>query len=429
MQRLATCALLIAVLTMLSGVGCQRGKSLDELVVQAALLEGVRSSRHSRLREEFRQVELSGGLPAEFPRAAIAEGKNAAAGLARLVEPREAERIDAECAGLLEALGVDASAAALGVEAAAIAKQHEAIVAEVARLADRPACDFGIDVRQGRFGDFRVLLQARMATRLMLVDSLGQQEVSLAKGIAQLERAWQWIDWLVESRYLEAWLSGAELRLEALGVAERLANDARATTVELARLRQVIEGSFATWPSTESALKRERAIDLHTYEAIRLGLVEMLFTTQERSELRVEGVLERICNLPPERIDADQAAYLAYMGKVIELARQPYFAVRKQLAEEDRLLGVHGSKEDYAWFANRLCTANLSAAMAELAADRARVEGWVVALAEAGGGGPAQVKSNPATGGPYPAERVEGHVVVRLEDRRLANPIVRIPMR
>jgi hypothetical protein len=192
-------------------------------------------------------------------------------------------------------------------------------------------------------------------------------------------------------------------------------------------LRQVIEGSFATWPSTESALKRERAIDLHTYEAIRLGLVEMLFTTQERGELRVEGVLEELCKLPPERIDADEAAYLAYMRKVIELARQPYFTIKKQLAEEDRLLGVHAAKGDYAWFANRLCTENLSAAMAELAYDRARVEGWVVALAEASGGTPAKGKLNPATGREYPVERAEGYVIVRLEDRRLANPMVRIP--
>ena len=52
----------------------------------------------------------------------------------------------------------------------------------------------------------------------------------------------------------------------------------------------------------------------------------------------------------------------------------------------------------------------------------------VVALAAAGGGGPAKVKLNPATGGPYPVERVEGHVIVRIADRRLADPIVRIPM-
>src|SRR5690606_12631094 len=124
-------------------------------------------------------------------------------------------------------------------------------IAALAKLADRPGCDFGIDTRKGRFGDFRFLVHARMATRLLLVDSLRQQESSLTGGIDQLERAWQWIDWLVESRYLEAWLCGAELRLEALGVVERLANDRRATPAELARLRQTIEASFASWPSTE----------------------------------------------------------------------------------------------------------------------------------------------------------------------------------
>src|SRR5690606_28642514 len=217
----------------------------------------------------------------------------------------------------------------------------------------------------------------------------------------RVRMAWQWLDWLLEERLLEAWLVAAELRVELFAVAEMLAANADVSRAELEKFRARIEQSFARWPSVESALKRERAIDLHTYEAIRLGLVEMLFTTQERGELRVEGVLEKLCNLPPDRIDADQAAYLAYMRKVIELARQPYFTIKKQLAEEDRLLGVHGGKGDYAWFANRLCTENLSVALAELAYDRARVEGWVVALAEASGSAAVKAKLNPATGGPY----------------------------
>lgn len=428
MRRPALCALLIALATC-SAAGCQKRDSLDDLVERASRLEGVRHSRHSRLRDEFRQVELAGGLPSELQRPALPRGKNAAAGLESLITPHEAARVDTQCAGFLAALALDASSPEFGAEGAQLAKDHQEIIAGVVKLTDRSGCDFGFDLSKGRFGDFRILVQARMATRVMLVDSVARQTGSLDEGIDRLERGWRWIDWLVESRYLEAWLSGAELRLEALAVAERLANDPRATPRELGRLRRMMEGSFATWPSTEATLKRERAIDLHTYEAIRLGLVELLFTTQERGELRVAGVLEEICNLPAERIDADQADYLAYMRKVIELSRQPYFAMKQALAEEDRLLAAHSGKGDYAWFANRLCTENLSAAIAELARDRARVEAWVVALSEASGEEQTKVKLNPATGSPYPTEQVEGYIVVKLEDSRLENPLVRIPTR
>src|SRR5690606_32301340 len=125
--------------------------------------------------------------------------------------------------------------------------------------------------------------------------------------------------------------------------------------------------------------------DLHTYEAIRLGLVEMLFSTKERSELRVEGVLDKLKNMEPHRVDADQAAYLGYMRQVIELSRKPFYAAKDELVEADRMLGVHAGTDDYPWFALRLCTENLTLAQAELASDRARVEAWVIALGEATG--------------------------------------------
>lgn len=432
MQRLATfrwlvVSLMVGWLAITPLIGCQQQNSLEELIAQAALLEGVRTSGHSRLREEFRAVELADGLPAKFNHPPLAKNKNAARGLEGLLKPKEVVRVDAECAGLLAMLEIDPSAESIAAEATALAAKHQATIAEIVKLADRPECDFGIDYTKGRFGDFRFLNRGRMAVRLMLVDTIAQQEISLTDGIDRFARGWRWIDWLMEQRYLEAWLTAAELRLESLGVLERLVADSRATPVELDRLRKIVEGSFATWPSIEGALQRERAIDLHTYEAIRLGLVEPLFTVQERAELRLEGVLEDLCTMPPERIDADQAAYLATMRKLIELVRQPYYLIRDQLAEEDRQLGVHTNKQEYAWFANRLCTENLTIAIAELASDRARVEGWVVALTEATGNGPAAVKLNPVNGQPYQIERIEGHIVVRLEDRRLANPLVRLP--
>src|SRR5690606_35748527 len=136
----------------------------------------------------------------------------------------------------------------------------------------------------------------------------------------------------------EAWLTAAELRIEALAVVDRLANDPRATATHREQLRQLLTESFERWPSVESALVRERAIDLHTYEAIRLGLVEMLFSTKERGELRVAGVLEKLTATEPDQIDADQAAYLAYMRRVIELSRKPFYAAKDELVEADRLL-------------------------------------------------------------------------------------------
>jgi hypothetical protein len=413
-------------LLLVIAVGCRKHATLDELVTQGEQLSGVRQSGHSRLREEFRAIELSRTLPRDLNSPPLEPARNAAAPLAELFEPRDLDAIAQDFETWVEELQADPLDSAVGERAAQLMVPWEIAIGRLEELSSRPGFQLGLRYERGRFGDFRKIALTKGAVQLLLVDSVRQQGRSLDEGMAQLARAWKWSEWLTQERYLEAWLTAAELRLVALAIVDRMASDPRATPADLKRLRNMLAASFESWPSVESALVRERAIDLHTYEAIRLGLVEMLFSTKERGELRVEGVLDKLKKMPPQRIDADEADYLAYMRRVIELARKPFFAAKDELVEADRLLGVHAGTDDYPWFAIRLCTENLTLAQAELASDRARVEAWVIALGEAVGQ-PSAAKINPRSGKSYEVVRDGNQIGVRLEDRKLRDPLVTIP--
>src|SRR5690606_32049253 len=101
------------------------------------------------------------------------------------------------------------------------------------------------------------------------------------------------------------------------------------------------------------------------------------------ARLQADGVLPTLRTLSPERIDADQGAYLEYMRHIIESSRKPFYASKNELVEADRLLEMHVGENDYAWFANKLCAQSLTLAQAEMARDRSRVEAWELALAAA----------------------------------------------
>lgn len=415
----------VAVALLLVLAGCSReSPSLDELIEQAAGLPGVRASKHSRLRQEYRLVEQAQGLPEQLNSDASLVHKNAAVALADALDDlEEVQKINQQTSALLLALPA-ADEVFVHSESGALSAKWLQAIAAVGNASELPACDFGVRWEQGYFNNLEFLYQAGAACRLLLVEALYQMDESGVTSIDRFAEAWRWTDWLAASGHLEARVQAAQVRAEALLVLEVMVNRPTATPQQLDRLQKILAGSLQEWPTTKSTLVRERALGLATYEAIRLGLVDMLFTLDERTKLRGDGVYDSLRQADSDQIDSDEAAYLAYMREIIDAADRPFYARKKHLIECDRLLRASEQAEHFAWFANYLFVLDnsLTLAQAELARDRMRIEGWCYLLAKATGDQQPSDEVNPLNGEKYTVREQNGSWYVPLADRRSVNP-------
>ncbi len=411
-------------------LGCnQQSDSVDELIQRAGELPGVRQSRHSKLRQEFRLVERSQTLPEQLNSDSVLAHQNAAVALANaLGDMNRVTEINEQAAAFLGALPA-ADAEFVAAESGALSAKWLGDIQSVAEAGELPKCDFGLRFERGYFNELAFLYQAAAASRLLLVDALYNLDEHPSVATRRFAAAWKWTDRLVATGHLEARVQAAIIRGDALNVLEVIANHPGVTVDDLRMAQKPLAISVAEWPSMAAALQRERAMAMAAYEAIRLGLTDMLFTLEERSQLREEGVYESLRRAEADQIDADEAAYLTYMREVIAVAEQPYFARSKHLVECDRLLRAGEHVESFPWFANRLFVLNnsMTLAQAEIARDRARIEGWLHLLAAATGDAPPDSEVNPLNGQKYMAQTRGNVWFLALGDRRSVNPTLSAP--
>jgi hypothetical protein len=428
--RCAGCVVLtLAALAVLGG--CQkRGESLESLIEHAATLPGVRASRQSKLREEFRLVEQSHGLPSELNTDAALVHQNAAVAIEHaLPDLEQISKINEQTESFLDTLGA-ADASLVTQEARLMGTKWSKQTKAAFETSNLPDCDYGIRFDRGYFNDLSFVYRSAAACRLLLIDALSDPEDRTDDAIARFDAAWRWTDWLADSEHLEARVQAAHLRSEALTVAEILASRPGVTADQLRTIYQTLDNTLRHWPSMRGTLVRERAMAIITYEAIRLGLADLLFTADEREQLRADGVYDSLRVAKEQQIDADEAAYLAYMRDIIDVSEQPYYLRAKHLVECDRLLRANEQTDDYPWFANHLFVLDnsLTLAQAELARDRARVEGWVFLLANLTGEPAPANHTNPLNGERY-VVTTRGHErYVDLGDRRSTNPHVTLAL-
>lgn len=420
------------VVTLAALVGCQqRGESLESLLQHAAELPGVRASRHSKLREEFRLVEHSRTLPAELNSDTSLVHQNGAVAIEHALPDLELiAKINQQTESLLDTLGAADPSLIVG-EARAMGNQWSKQTKAAFEASKLPGCDFGVRYDRGYFNDLSFIYRSAAACRLLLVDALSDLDNQADVAIARFDAAWRWTDWLAASEHLEARVQAALLRSEALAVAEMIASRSGVTADNLRAMYRTLDNSLRNWPSLRGTLVRERAMAIVTYEAVRLGLADLLFTVEEREQLRADGVYDTLRVAKEQQIDADEAAYLAYMREVIDVADQPYYLRSKYLVECDRLLRASEQTDDYPWFANHLFVLenSLTLAQAELARDRARVEGWVSLLASLTGEPAPASDTSPLNGEKYVVTSRGHERFVDLGDRQSNNPHVTLAIR
>ncbi|MEM9184885.1 MAG: hypothetical protein AAGB00_00140 [Planctomycetota bacterium] len=301
-----------------------------------------------------------------------------------------------------------------------------------------PAFAFQVAYDLGFFGKMRFLDDAAVACRLHALaaaPALANGEIETA--LDELELAMRWADRLAQVKRVEARLLAAQLRGMCLSIVESMAGAEAGRpgsllpprfTPQLAdteRMYALVRRSLADWPDDAGPLIGDRAVVMHSYEAIRQGMFDRLVTVAERAQLQRLGRLDRMTRMPPAEIDADELAYLEAMAKLIAMAGRPHYERASAVQEALAPFEPGGANADRAPLAAQLFLPGLGYAVREMARDRAVCEGWAIALAAAGGLDLPPFKVNPATGVEYEVERTPDRLIVRLGDDEVRDPVVK----
>jgi hypothetical protein len=151
---------------------------------------------------------------------------------------------------------------------------------------------------------------------------------------------------------------------------------------------------------------------LHTYEAIRCGLLEWILTPEEKVAFRQERILDSLDGVLRETADADELFYLRAIREQIEACERPFIERMETFVRQTELLREKRSRPDFPFAAARLFLPELEEFQRQLAADRERCEAWALALAAATDQTPPPFVHSPHTGLPYQVRRESRRVVV-----------------
>jgi hypothetical protein len=222
-------------------------------------------------------------------------------------------------------------------------------------------------------------------------------------------------------------LAAANLRADALHLAQAIATHPQATPATHARLCELLLAHTTDWPADETAWTGERAAGLLVYELVRDGQYLSLLSLDEVADLRERRTLEPTVRAVMRHLDADERFYLRTMRAVIEASRQPYHERKEILAGIRRELAELERSSEYPLIAGQILLADLEKAHLLQAEDRAATTAWIAALASASGRNLSALPVNPLTGKALEITREADVITVRTE--ALAGwPEIRIPL-
>jgi hypothetical protein len=210
-------------------------------------------------------------------------------------------------------------------------------------------------------------------------------------------------------------------------VLEAIAQHRHCTSDDLHSLYQILTQQLEQWPSDADALIGERAMVLHTYEAIRLGLLMWILTDEEKTVFREERILDGLDRILRETADKDELYYLKAMRKQIAACDRPYIERMKTFVLQAESLKALRSKPDFPFAAARLFLPDLEDFQRKFAVDRARCEAWALALAVAADLPRPEFTVSPHNGLTCEVTRESQRVVVKMGEPNGWQVIVPLP--
>ncbi len=421
---LSRCVLGLATASAIAGCGQGSSKTLKQMVAECGEVPGARATTNPTLKLEVDRLQRAGMLPAQLASVMPPDDENVAAILASVFDvklltgmvekgrqlfPRDRFRFDP-----IQLRKV-----------ARYRRNYQPKLDLIYSALRRPKCNFAIDFKQGFFFEPTFVREIDASFHLLACEAAEHLDAgSLVTAQRPLLAMLRLADLLAHEPLVTARAMAAELRGKALLVVESIAEHPECRPDHLLTLYTQLANQLATWPSDVPALEGERAMVMHSYEAIRSGLLPWLLTAEEKELFEEEGLQNEIAEALRDSADEDEAAYLSIMRRYIELADLPFFQRRAELEQIKAELHGQRNAADYPIAAARLFLPGLEDFMRETALDRARCEAWALALAAGGGGESPDFDVNPGSGVPYRIERFGDRLVVRLGTEGERDPMV-----
>ena len=402
-------------------VGCTGEDPRITRIESYAKLPTAIASESPELRDAITRLKLAGNLPSQLARseqsatagttAKLPAADNAAAAAAAVLNPPLRTALNKPLERWLDR-GWFRFETQEVVQITQLLNRHERRIEQLRTAGESPDASFPLGLELGFFASTSYLDDAAIACRFDLVSAgLRLEAGQISDAVEQLERAAKWITWLVREPRLEPRLLGAQLREEWLLAVAAIAEHPSTLLVDYAQLREVIVGWLNNWPADSASINGDRAATLHSYEAIRGGLLDQLATEDELRRLSERGITPQ--NLPPPtQIDRDQVAYLNSLQRLISSLRRPYPERVKKHTTVAALLEDAGD----APFASEMFLPGLPSALEALAIDRAATELWGLTLSAAGGFRLTEYRTNPHSGAAYEIQRIARSLIVKPGD-------------
>jgi hypothetical protein len=420
--RVPAAAPLAAALAIALVSGCGDRRPFEDRIRGYGEVRAELGSTDPELRSLLGAVRAQRGMPTDLARREPSDSANAAQALGAAMDDSlrwalaatVARQVNAETSMALD----DKSSANHARRTASLLAAHAKLRQKLAAAGNRPRCAFPLDPTLGYFAKLRHLDDAAIATRLALLEVAdAARREKPREAYESIRRALGWCHWLAREPHVEPRVLAATLRDESLRVVGLLLESGVAGPGEAEGVYALLREQLDRWPPARRMVVGDRAVTLQAYEALRDGQLERLLTIDERARLERAGKLAAISSASAAEFDRDQANYLRGMALVIDAADLPF---HQSIGALDLAMREGARAPDLC--AARVFLADVPDALRIASRDRARCEGWAIAIASAGDFAMPPFRTNPTTGIDYRVERDAEWVRVDLGDSTLAAP-------
>lgn len=415
------CGWNIALICLVLSTGCSVQSSEEDyaevVTDEYGQLTRARRSVSVELQEELDRVVEAAGTPAQLDSPPPDKHTNAAVVLAGLYTPKGIERIEKESQALIPQGQFTFSPLHLE-KVIRFRLIHDQARLDSRAAYDLPQCHFGLMHKAGFFADTSFVDVVRMCGRLeafQAAECLANND--LTGTVEALDYLLRGVEALSNEQHVICRIEAARLRRLALAVIEALVHHRDLDLPSLAQAHALLAGQLDRWPPDARAWIGDRALGLHTYEAIRGGDMIWLLTDQEVQQLAEEMSLSVFEAAALRGIDADEVFYLQTMHELIAACERPFFQRREVFVRMGLRLSELDNTPEYPIVAGRMLLRDVEQGQRIQAEDRAACEAWCIALALAAGKSPPPFEVNPLSGKPYEVELLPGQTIVASEGK------------
>ncbi|RCS51875.1 hypothetical protein DTL42_09960 [Bremerella cremea] len=283
----------------------------------------------------------------------------------------------------------------------------------------QPDVRYPIQIEQGYLADPTWVGMMHCLARAELLEAARQaKQDNVDEAVTAVAYAIAYGDQLNQVPILAARNTAAAIREESFVTLRALLRHPKLEAGHLRTLETVLEQSSRAWPDDTELWKVDRACGLHFLEMIRAGHLASLLTREEYDAMSASGELAKLSVNIAKNLTTDQAFYLESMKKVVDSAKEPYYARVEVLNSIADALNQARNSGGYPIVSGDFLLSGMHAQQADLAKDKLRLTIWLTALQMANGHAPKTMPLSEFSGQP---------IEVRDEPTQVVASFARVP--